>query len=77
MFYKGTWNDEPIPLNDSPEIIDFFKTAWASEDPTAVVSEVLSAKVLWGEDLNQISGLLDLVSKFLAQISEEGSLPAH
>ena len=28
QFYKGTWNNEMLPVKDSPEIVEAFKNAW-------------------------------------------------
>jgi tagaturonate reductase len=54
-FYKGEWQGEVIPLNDTPAVLEFFKNAWSNEDPTLVVNKILSSMELWGMDL--ISGL--------------------
>lgn len=58
LFYKGAWNDVPTPVNDSPEIIDFFKTAWKEPTFEKVVTKVLSNVSFWGTDLTRINGLV-------------------
>lgn len=56
-FYKGEWKGEVIPLNDIPEVLTFFKQAWAGNDVQAVVHQTLSNKDFWGMDLTTIYGL--------------------
>ena len=77
MFYKGSWNDDTIPLNDSSDVLEFFKNSWASDDPGMVAGDVLSATNFWGQDLSSIAGLRELVTKFLKQIYDSRKLPAH
>lgn len=47
-------------INDTPEVTEFFKKAWASHDP---VSLVLGNKDFWGQDLNNIPRLNELVTQ--------------
>lgn len=56
-FYKGTYKDEVIPLNDSPEIIQRIQRAWQLNVLDETVTAILSDKTLWGEDLTQVNGL--------------------
>ena len=65
VFYRGKWHDEPIPLNDSPEILDFFNKSWSSGTTEEVVQKVLSNISLWDCDLTQIDGLQKLVTTFV------------
>lgn len=58
LFYKGEWNDIPTPVNDSPEIIDFFKTAWNEPVFEKTVTKVLSNVSFWGTDLTRVNGLV-------------------
>lgn len=58
IFYKGSRNDIPTPVNDSPEIIDFFKIAWKEPTFEKVVTKVLSNMSFWGTDLTRINGLV-------------------
>jgi tagaturonate reductase len=71
LFYKGEWKGEAIPLNDNPEILDFFEKAWQQEDPEAVVSSVLSNSDLWGRDLSKIDGLSEMVSSHVEELQLE------
>ncbi len=56
-FYKGEWKGEGIPLNDTPEVLAFFKQAWATNDAAVVVHQTLSNKDFWGIDLTTVDGL--------------------
>jgi tagaturonate reductase len=67
-FYKGEWHGSVIPLNDSPEVLNFFKMAWKNEDVDEVVQNVLANDTFWGQDLNKVNGLPQVVTKALKQI---------
>ncbi|NOT73698.1 MAG: tagaturonate reductase [Cyclobacteriaceae bacterium] len=74
-FYKGNWNGEEIPLNDTPEVLQFFKDAWQSGSTDKIATLTLSNVSFWGQDLTQIKGLLQIVVLYLNQIESEKSLP--
>jgi tagaturonate reductase len=71
-FYKGEWRGELIPLNDSPEVLSFFKTAWQENDVQQAVQKVLSNASFWDQDLTQIAGFADQVTRSLEQIERHG-----
>ena len=52
---------ETIPLNDSPDVVSFFKDTWQNNTPEDVVQKVLSNNSFWDQDLTKIKGLQDLV----------------
>ncbi len=56
------------PINDTPEVLEFFKTAWATNDPVHVAKAVLGNKSFWGIDLNEIAGANKLVTEDLKKI---------
>jgi tagaturonate reductase len=60
-FYKG----EGRPVNDTPEVLEFFRKAWATNDATYAAKTVLGNKELWGIDLNEIQGLTKHVTEDL------------
>ncbi|WP_018479506.1 tagaturonate reductase [Pontibacter roseus] len=70
LFYKGEWNGESLPLNDTPEVLDFFQKAWQSDSASAVVETVLSNQHLWGIDLTAIPGIAETVTKQLTALQE-------
>ena len=57
QFYKGTWNNEMLPVKDSPEIVEAFKKAWQLGALDLVVTKILANTEFWGEDLTKIDGL--------------------
>jgi len=67
-FYKGEWKGEPIALNDTPEVLSFFKKVWSGNDCTIVAHRVLSNKEFWDLDLTTISGLEDKVKSYLQKM---------
>jgi tagaturonate reductase len=73
-FYKGEVKGEAIPLNDTPEILEFFKKAWATNNPVQVVKATLSNKTFWDQDLTLIEGLENKVLHFVLKYEEEFSL---
>ena len=72
-YYKGgkRGEDEIVP-NDDPKIMDLLKNLWATGDVCQVAKGVLADEFIWGEDLNAVPGLTDLLCKDLALIQEKG-----
>ena len=62
---------EIVP-NDDAAIIALLKDLWATGDVRKVAEGVLAADFIWGEDLNQIPGLTDLLAADLALVQNEG-----
>ena len=72
-YYKGgKRGDVEIVPNDDAAIIELLKNLWATGDVRKVAEGVLAAEFIWGEDLNQIPGLTDLVTADLELIRNEG-----
>lgn len=72
VFYKGKFNNIPTPLNDDEEIISFFGNAWNLDSVQRTVETVLGNQDLWGQDLNLVHGLKELVSDMARSIVDEG-----
>ncbi|WP_114778754.1 tagaturonate reductase [Botryobacter ruber] len=68
LFYKGEWNGEQIPLNDTPEVLSFFQNAWEKEAEQEVVKTVLANEDFWGTDLTKIDGFTEKVTEQLQQL---------
>ena len=67
---RGT--DEIVP-NDAPEILSLLKMLWGTGSCAEVAKGVLGAKeLIWGEDLNLIPGLTDLLTNNLELIQKSG-----
>ena len=72
-YYKGgkRGQDEIVP-NDDPKIMGLLKELWATGDVSKVAKGVLADEFIWGEDLNAIPGLTNLLCKDLSLIREKG-----
>ena len=72
-YYKGgkRGEDEIVP-NDDPKIMDLLKDLWATGDVAKVARGVLAEAFIWGEGLNAVPGLTDLLTKDLSLIQEKG-----
>ena len=75
-YYKGGVREDgaEITPNDAPEIMQLLKDLWATDDTQKVAEGVLAATSIWGEDLNNISGLTTAVKANLDSIQEKGML---
>ena len=72
-YYKGGFRgDVEIVPNDDAAIIELLKNLWSAGDGRKVAEGVLAAEFIWGEDLNAIPGLTDMLSADLALIQAEG-----
>lgn len=73
-YYKGgKRGDVEIVPNDDAAIIELLKNLWASGDTTKLAKGVLAASdLIWGEDLNEIPGLTEMLAADLELISKEG-----
>ena len=67
-FYKGEWKGESLPVNDSADVVSFFKDTWKSDNTDHVVKSVLANSMLWGEDLTKIEGLADSINRALDEV---------
>ena len=70
LFYKGEWNGEHIPLNDTPEVLSFFEKAWQLGSAQEVANAVLANRLFWGEDLTEIPGFANLVTAELEALQQ-------
>lgn len=75
-YYKGGVREDGTEIvpNDSQEIMDFVGNLWKTKDIKDIAKEVLAAEFIWGEDLNKIEGLEEMVTKFLISVSDNGML---
>ena len=72
-YYKGgKRGDVDIVPNDDPKIVGLLQDLWATGDVRKVAEGVLADDFIWGEDLNAIPGLTDLLTADLALIQAEG-----
>jgi len=72
-YYKGgKRGEDPIVPNDDVKIMDALTELWKSGDVKKVAQGVLADEYIWGEDLNKIPGLTELLTKDLALIQDKG-----
>lgn len=72
QFYKGTWNNEALPVKDTPELVEAFKKAWELGNIESVVAAVLANADFWDEDLNKVEGLSQALVHALNEIEAHG-----
>ncbi|MBR3405310.1 MAG: tagaturonate reductase [Bacteroidales bacterium] len=72
-YYKGgkRGEDEIVPQDDE-KIVALLKNLWATGDVRKVAEGVLADDFIWGENLNAIPGLTDLLAADLALIQAKG-----
>ena len=72
-YYKGgKRGDVEIVPNDDVAIVELLKNLWATGDVRKVAEGVLAAEFIWGEDLNAVPGLTDMLTADLELIQNEG-----
>jgi tagaturonate reductase len=71
-FYKGTWNGESLPVQDSEDIISTFAKIWQSNNYIEISKNTLSIKEYWGEDLTKVKSLTEAVALALKEIETNG-----
>ena len=72
-YYKGgKRGDVDIVPNDDAAIVSLLQELWSSCDVRKVAEGVLAAEFIWGENLNDVPGLTDLVAADLEIIQTEG-----
>ncbi|NHM31383.1 tagaturonate reductase [Neobacillus terrae] len=76
-FYRGKRGHEDIAIQDSPEVLEYFKTLWEQFDSNAfgfgeLSKKVLSEQTLWGMNLLQVPNLSEAVSENLQSIHKNG-----
>ncbi|UII27163.1 tagaturonate reductase [Fulvivirga maritima] len=67
VFYRGEWNGESIALNDSDDVLTFFKEIWNGKQEE-IAPKVLSNTAFWDLDLSQVAGLSAAVQKEISSI---------
>ncbi len=72
QFYKGVWNNENLPVRDTPELVEAFKNAWELGSIDSIVATVLANTDFWGEDLNKVDGLSQALVLALNEIETNG-----
>jgi len=71
-FYKGDWQGNKLPVQDSNEITDAFSKIWSLEDPGQIAKAVLENQAFWGQNLNLIESLSKAITVALEEIEKNG-----
>jgi len=76
-FYKGRRGEDDIKLADDADILDLCSTAWgcfdgSDEGLAGVVEAVLGYEKNWKMNLNEVDGLKESVTDYLASIEKSG-----
>lgn len=76
-FYRGKRGEEVIALKDDADLLELLQQAWTKYDGNdaslkEVVTAVLAYTKNWKQDLNQVEGLTDAVTRHLASIVNLG-----
>lgn len=73
LFYQGKREDEAIPLSDDDEVLAFLKRLWTEEtDVSNIAFHVLGFEKVWGQNLNDVSGLTDKTAEYLRDMKQTG-----
>ncbi|MFZ4827362.1 MAG: tagaturonate reductase [Phototrophicaceae bacterium] len=71
-FYQGTWNGQPLPIQDEAWVVEWFAQLWqASMTPAERAQAVLGNETLWGENLLNVEGLPHALAEALARLEDE------
>lgn len=73
---KGNMDGKQYDICDMPEVLEFFSNQYKYyekyKNASILVSEVLSNKDFWDEDLTKYDGLIDAVTKYFEDIQKYG-----
>lgn len=77
---KGNRGDQSYPIRDDAPVLAFFAEAWRKADETKnwkeLATSTLARAEFWGQDLNLVSGLTDMVANSLQLIATSGARAA-
>ena len=77
LFYEGRRGEDTIQLSDDQHILECFAKQWSTYDGTKesivnMVTAILDKQTYWGQNLNEVPGLRDLVADYLYEIKTRG-----
>ncbi len=71
--YTGIdFNNESYKVIDNESVLSFFEKTWKHNSIKNVATEVLSNIELWGQNLNELDGLNESITKYLYLMDEHG-----
>lgn len=71
-FYKGSYSDRQMPINDANDIVAEMAEIWTSDSMFDIATKVLGKKAYWDSDLNEIEGLTKAIASALELIDAHG-----
>lgn len=71
-FYQGNWQNESLPIKDSPEIVEAMNVYWSENDLQKTVAQTLGNLDLWDQDLNEVPGLQNAIIFAISEIEKNG-----
>ena len=71
-FYQGEFNGKQLPVMDDAPVVKRFNEIWATNDLGEVTKAALSEISFWDQDLTEVPGLLESVTKALSAIDSKG-----
>ncbi|WP_236958672.1 tagaturonate reductase [Joostella atrarenae] len=76
-FYKGSFNNEIININDDAKALKFFKSEWSKVDEgrqtlSELVQNTLANKNIVGDNLSAYSGLVAFVTEKIQDLEHKG-----
>ncbi|MEM9717688.1 MAG: tagaturonate reductase [Bacteroidota bacterium] len=76
-FYRGEKEGQPIPLKDTPAVLEYFTQEWTAvengnQDLETFVEKVLSQEAFWGQSLSSIPELAATIKDHLIQLQAKG-----
>ncbi|MBN2899381.1 MAG: tagaturonate reductase [Clostridia bacterium] len=79
--FKGDIGGQKIDLKDDAEILALHESLWSQYDQGVITLEnlvetLLGDESIWGENLNQMTGLTALTTTYLTQIVDQGMVSA-
>lgn len=72
LFYRGTWHDKKLPVQDDENVTSELSKIWQLGDYDSVSKVILSKTDYWGEDLNLVFGLQKSIATAMQYIDEKG-----
>lgn len=71
-FYKGSYKEQSLPVQDDAEVVAVFNRLWATHDYKLIAHEVLSYISFWDQDLTKVNDLEGQITKALDLIDAHG-----
>jgi tagaturonate reductase len=73
VFYKGSYRNRTIAVNDDKPIMEFFNRSWGNcaDNYQLLAKQVLANESFWGMDLTRVEGLEKQVANNIRSILEE------